>query len=63
MPATRKQIEAAAEAIHHFELRYGFITREWNGARAEPVYCGMAKAALDAAERVPSITGTMETNG
>ena len=47
--ANRKQIEEAAKAIHNFELSHGYITREWNGAHAEPVYCEIAKAALEAA--------------
>jgi hypothetical protein len=48
--ANKKQIDEAAKAIHGYELSRGYITREWNGAQAEPVYCEIAKAALEAAE-------------
>ena len=47
---TQEEVETAAKAIHAFELERGLITREWNGAHAEADYCGMARAALRAAE-------------
>ena len=50
MPNLR-QIQVAAQAIHAYELAHGYITREWNGAHAEPVYMEIAKAALEAAEQ------------
>lgn len=46
----KKQIEEAAKAIHAYELEHGFVTREWNGAHAEPTYMEIAEAALTAAE-------------
>jgi hypothetical protein len=46
-----KQLEAAAKALHAYELENGYITREWN-AEDEVVYREMAKVALDAAADV-----------
>lgn len=48
--ANKKQIEEAAKAIHAFEQSHGYISREWHGAHAEPIYLAMAQAALAAAE-------------
>ncbi len=45
---TEKQIEAAARAIHAYELEHGYITRAWGG-EDEMVYLDMARAALIAA--------------